>query len=156
MSTQLPVVFDRSGKDEEMEVLVLDPPKKLTFNGFLEFGRGATEKCAKLWLFNLSNRVAYFNVKRKAPRIFFVFPSRGVIQPSSCKEVTVFFTPVEYPSKFELKRANHKFTIESAFAPSDTIAVSEFWKSVNPEDVECSKISAVFDYFSIDDEEISI
>uniref|UniRef100_A0A6P4EGL4 Vesicle-associated membrane protein-associated protein A n=1 Tax=Drosophila rhopaloa TaxID=1041015 RepID=A0A6P4EGL4_DRORH len=118
--------------DTKAGKLSLDPCDGIVFEG--PFDRSV---CKKLVIRNPSDsqRVA-FKMKTTTPKLFFVRPNIGILEPGEKVNVDIFMQPLlqEPPQK------RHKFLLLAAEATGDMSDMQQFWKLQRPEDVWDAKI----------------
>ncbi|XP_068142860.1 vesicle-associated membrane protein-associated protein A [Drosophila tropicalis] len=117
-------------------LLKLDPEQELIFEG--PFNRTIS---INLVLKNPSKsiRVA-FKMKTTSPRLFFVRPNIGILDPKQQVSVEIYVQPVNLRADMQQKR--HKFLILAAEALADVEMsnLQDFWKMQKPEDIWDTKL----------------
>ncbi|KAI8040996.1 vesicle-associated membrane protein-associated protein B [Drosophila gunungcola] len=118
--------------DMKESKLSLEPCDGIVFEG--PFNRSVSRK---LVIGNLSGsqRVA-FKMKTTTPRLFFVRPNIGVLEPGQKVNVDIFMQPIlqEPPQK------RHKFLLLAAEAADDMSDLPQFWRLQTPESTWETKI----------------
>lgn len=119
------------------QVLVLNPPNELTF-----IGPFTNVVSSELKLTNPSSKRVLFKVKTTAPKRYCVRPNSGILEANSQIIVSVMLQPFDYdPSE----KNNHKFMVQSMFAPSGPIDAPEvLWKEATASQLMDSKLKCVF------------
>jgi vesicle-associated membrane protein-associated protein A len=119
------------------QILALDPPSELKFVGPFT---GVVS--SELQLTNPSGRRVMFKVKTTAPKRYCVRPNSGIIEPNSHVSVSVMLQPFDYDP---LEKNNHKFMVQSLYAPSGLIESDQLWKSADATQLMDSKLKCVFE-----------
>lgn len=119
-----------------MGMLQVEPADELVLEG--PFNRAV---CKKIKVYNPSKntRVA-FKLKTTTPRLFFVRPNVGLVQPGERVSIDIFVHPVyqDYNSQ------RHKFLMQAAEANEKVDNLQEFWKTVSPSFIWDTKIKVRF------------
>ncbi|EDW76704.2 uncharacterized protein Dwil_GK19945 [Drosophila willistoni] len=117
-------------------LLKLDPEHELIFEG--PFNRTISKH---LVIKNPSKsiRVA-FKMKTTSPRLFFVRPNIGILDPKQQVSVEIYVQPVHLRPDMQQKR--HKFLIMAAEALPDVEMsnLQDFWKMQKPDDIWDTKL----------------
>ncbi|TKR93564.1 hypothetical protein L596_007991 [Steinernema carpocapsae] len=122
------------------QVLVIDPPHELGFKG--PFTDVVT---SHLHLQNPTEKFICFKVKTTAPKQYCVRPNSGLIKPGEKSIVSVMLQPVESESTLlDTERSKHKFMVQSAYAPDESVDLDTFWRTVAPTELMDSKLRVVF------------
>jgi len=119
------------------QVLLLEPANELKF-----VGPFTNVVSSELLLSNPSSKRVLFKVKTTAPKRYCVRPNSGVIEPNSRVAVSVMLQPFDYDP---LEKNNHKFMVQSLFAPPGNIEQDQLWKSAEPSQLMDSKLKCVFE-----------
>jgi hypothetical protein len=119
------------------QILTLEPQSELKF-----VGPFTSVVASDLHLTNPSSRRVLFKVKTTAPKRYCVRPNSGIIEPNSRVSVSVMLQPFDYDPQ---EKNNHKFMVQSLFAPSGTIEQDQLWKSADPSQLMDSKLKCVFE-----------
>lgn len=119
-----------------MGMLQVEPADELVLEG--PFNRAV---CKKLKVYNPSKhtRVA-FKLKTTTPRLFFVRPNVGLVQPGERVSIDIFVHPVYQ----DYNTQRHKFLMQAAEANEKIDNVQEFWKTINPAFIWDTKIRVKF------------
>lgn len=119
-----------------MGMLQVEPADELVLEG--PFNRAV---CKKLKVYNPSKytRVA-FKLKTTTPRLFFVRPNVGVVQPGERVSIDIFVHPVYQ----DYNTQRHKFLMQAAEANENIDNLQEFWKTINPAFIWDTKIRVKF------------
>lgn len=119
-----------------MGMLQVEPADELVLEG--PFNRAV---CKKLKVYNPSKhtRVA-FKLKTTTPRLFFVRPNVGLVQPGERVTIDIFVHPVYQ----DYNTQRHKFLMQAAEANENIDNLQEFWKTINPVYIWDTKIRVKF------------
>lgn len=119
-----------------MGMLQVEPAEELVLEG--PFNRAV---CKKIKVYNPSkhSRVA-FKLKTTTPRLFFVRPNVGLVQPGERVSIDIFVHPVYR----DYNAQRHKFLMQAAEANDKVENLQEFWKTVNPAFIWDTKIKVKF------------
>lgn len=117
-------------------MLQVEPADELVLEG--PFNRAV---CKKIKVYNPSknSRVA-FKLKTTTPRLFFVRPNVGLVQPGERVSIDIFVHPVYR----DYNAQRHKFLMQAAEANDKVENLQEFWKTVNPAFIWDTKIKVKF------------
>ncbi|NP_001134970.1 VAMP (vesicle-associated membrane protein)-associated protein A [Salmo salar] len=119
------------------QIIVIEPPYDLKFKG--PFTDVVT---TNLKLKNPSDRKVCFKVKTTAPRRYCVRPNSGMIESGATVTVSVMLQPFDYDPN---EKSNHKFMVQTIFAPSTATDMDAVWKDATPDDFMDSKLRCVFE-----------
>jgi vesicle-associated membrane protein-associated protein A len=119
------------------QILFLDPSSELKF-----VGPFTSVVSSDLQLTNPSSRRVLFKVKTTAPKRYCVRPNSGVIEPNSYISVSVMLQPFDFNPD---EKNNHKFMVQSLFAPNGPIEQDQLWKAAEYSQVMHSLLKCVFD-----------
>jgi len=118
------------------QVLIIDPPVELTFQG--PFNQAVT---SSMKLANPSDKKVYFKIKTTAPKRYCVKPNSGVVVPKSDVQIAVSLQPFEYDPA---EKNKHKFMVQSMFAPDGEVDQDKLWKEADSSEMMDSKLKCVF------------
>ncbi|XP_023176279.1 vesicle-associated membrane protein/synaptobrevin-binding protein [Drosophila hydei] len=113
-------------------MLIVEPADELILEG--PFNRAV---CKKIMVFNPSKqkRVA-FKLKTTTPRLFFVRPNVGLVQPEEKIAIDIFVHPVSN----DIYAHRHKFMMQAADASDPICDLHEFWKNISPSTIWDTKL----------------
>jgi len=118
------------------QVLIIDPPVELTFQG--PFHQAVT---SSMKLANPSDKKVYFKIKTTAPKRYCVKPNSGVVVPKSDVQIAVSLQPFDYDPA---EKNKHKFMVQSMFAPDGEVDQDKLWKEADSSEMMDSKLKCVF------------
>lgn len=119
-----------------MGMLQVEPADELVLEG--PFNRAVSKKL-KVYNPSKHTRVA-FKLKTTTPRLFFVRPNVGLVQPGERVSIDIFVHPVYQ----DYNTQRHKFLMQAAEANENIDNLQEFWKTINPVYIWDTKIRVKF------------
>lgn len=119
-----------------MGMLQVEPADELVLEG--PFNRAVSKKL-KVYNPSKHTRVA-FKLKTTTPRLFFVRPNVGLVQPGERVSIDIFVHPVYQ----DYNTQRHKFLMQAAEANENIDNLQEFWKTINPVYISDTKIRVKF------------